>query len=60
MLLLEIIWTFFWIWGGFQIILALIDNVEFSSIMEPFEMVIDFRHGKYEVPNELILVKLQS
>lgn len=53
MLLLEIIWTFFWIWGDFQII-------EFSSIMEPFEMVIDFRHGKYEVPNELILVKLQS
>lgn len=60
MLLLEIIWTFFWIWGDFQIILALIYHVEFSSIMEPFEMVIDFRHGKYEVPNELILVKLQS
>lgn len=60
MLLLEIIWTFFWIWGDFQIILALIDHVEFSSIMEPFEMVIDFRHGKYEVSNELILVKLQS
>lgn len=60
MLLLEIIWTFFWIWRDFQIILALIDHVEFSSIMEPFEMVIDFRHGKYEVPNELILVKLQS